>query len=216
MALLNNKQYLNILFTANEFKDIQDIADHFLAEYNTNKTDNPRFIKKLNELIQETKQKIDELRIKKIAQDEKGEYKNPDLSPIPKRDYLGYNFSGDKLGFGLIQYSGGSRLSMNKINDIEKAFEVFERNVIEDGNRLRKNSRDTKLDWKGSKVQLYSVLRQLKTQYELIANSYNELADFLIQNVKGFESTSKETVEKELKKKQQPQKNKRVNFTNLE
>ena len=46
----------------------------------------------------------------------------------------------------------------------------------------------------------------------MIGNSYNELADFLILNVISFEKTKKETVEKELKKKQQPPKNKRVSI----
>lgn len=70
-----------------------------------------------------------------------------------------------------------------------------------------------KLVWKGQKNQLYSVLRQLKNDHELIGNSYNSLADFLIQNVTGFENTSKETIEKELKKRNPLPKGKRINVT---
>lgn len=64
------------------------------------------------------------------------------------------------------------------------------------------HTKTEKLNWRGNKNQLYAVLRQLKNDYELIGNSYNSLADFLIQNVTGFENTKKETIEKELKKKQ--------------
>jgi hypothetical protein len=76
----------------------------------------------------------------------------------------------------------------------------------------KKESKNIKLKWKGSKIQLYSVLRQLKNQYELIGNSYNELAEFLINNVTGFNETKKETVEKELKKENLPPKERRVNI----
>lgn len=89
--------------------------------------------------------------------------------------------------------------------------------VIKKSELLNKNKevkpqqiKHTKLKWLGSKTQLYSVLRILKKDYELIGNSFNELADFLIENVVSFESTSKETVEKELKKVQNPPKNKRI------
>jgi hypothetical protein len=71
-------------------------------------------------------------------------------------------------------------------------------------------SKKEKLNWKGQKNQLYSVLRQLKIDHELIGNSFNSIADFLIQNVIGFENTSKETIEKELKKKQILPKPKRI------
>lgn len=72
----------------------------------------------------------------------------------------------------------------------------------------------TKLKWSGQKNQLYEVLRKLKED-GFILNSYNELADFLIQCVIPFQNTSKETIEKELKKKKPLPKNKRVNISAL-
>ncbi|OLY91219.1 hypothetical protein SAMN05444008_11293 [Cnuella takakiae] len=68
-----------------------------------------------------------------------------------------------------------------------------------------------KLNWLGQKNQIYQVLRKLK-QDGLIGNSYNELADFLIQNVVGFHNTKKETVEKELKRGDLPKKGKRIDL----
>ena len=92
-------------------------------------------------------------------------------------------------------------------NKIKLAVDEFNTSKIANSEVVKSG---LKLDWKGTKIQLYSVLRQLKNDYELIGNSYNELADFLIQNVKSFGDTKKETVEKELKKVQQPPKNRRV------
>lgn len=210
MALLDQTQYGSILFAANKFKDVQDITDHFLAEYRKNIADNPRFLEKLKELIQSTKLKVDDLRKQGIARDKKAKYKNPDGSPMEKNDYKSYRYSTNQLGFGFIQFHGGSRISLNKINDVEKAFEQLTIKVVEmEG---KETDRKIKLKWKGSKVQLYHVIRQLKNDYEMIGNSYNELADFLILNVISFENTGKETVEKELKKKRLPPKNKRLNI----
>ena len=127
MALLNKTQYGSILFATNDFPEVQDIKDHFLAEYRKNINDNPRFVEKLKEVILSVKNKIEDQCKQGIAKDEKDGYKNPDGSPMQKRDYKGYRWHKDKLGFGLlIQFPGGSRMSMNKINDIEKAFELFE------------------------------------------------------------------------------------------
>lgn len=78
------------------------------------------------------------------------------------------------------------------------------------GSQTASTQPNNKLKWLGSNVQLYHVLRQLKNDHEVIGNSYNSLADFLINYVTGFENTSKETIEKELKKKYIPPKNKRI------
>jgi hypothetical protein len=56
-----------------------------------------------------------------------------------------------------------------------------------------------KLRWTGQKNQLYGVIQQLK-ENELISNTYNQIADFLKENVIPFHSASKENIEKELKK----------------
>lgn len=63
----------------------------------------------------------------------------------------------------------------------------------------KKDNEKLKLKWSGQKNQLYNVLRQLKDR-GLILNSYNNLADFLIQNVTGFEETKKETITKEIQR----------------
>lgn len=71
---------------------------------------------------------------------------------------------------------------------------------------------NTKLIWKGQNNQLYSVLRQLKDKHELIGNSYESLAEFLIRNVTGFENTKNSTIETELKRNKDLPKPKRINI----
>ena len=68
----------------------------------------------------------------------------------------------------------------------------------------------TKLIWNGQKNQLYSVLRQLKEDRGLIGNSIESLAEFLIQNVTGFEATKKNTIETEYKRNKLIRKDKRI------
>ena len=78
-------------------------------------------------------------------------------------------------------------------------------------NKSTSNSQ-IKLKWNGQKNQLYAVLRQLKNDYELIDNSYSVLADFIKQSVVGFEDTSRDTIDKELKKERKLPKQRRVNI----
>jgi hypothetical protein len=65
--------------------------------------------------------------------------------------------------------------------------------------------------WRGQKNQLYDVLRQLKDK-DLLANSYEDLAVFIKQNVDIFKNTSLSTIQKELGKDKRPPKNKRLNI----
>lgn len=102
--------------------------------------------------------------------------------------------------------------TVNEIREILQYNSLFENWYKECGietnsEPLPKN--ENKLQWKGQKNQIYNVLRQLK-DYDLIANSYNSLADFLIQNVTGFEDTKKETIETEFKRNKDLPKPKRI------
>lgn len=74
----------------------------------------------------------------------------------------------------------------------------------------KSNIDKVKLKWRGQNNQLYSVLRQLKNDYELTDSSYDEIAEFIKQSFTGFENTKKGTIEKELKKKKLLPKPKRI------
>ncbi len=108
------------------------------------------------------------------------------------------------------------QFTINKFEEIKNGFEDFTKmtsTIIKTNSTQQSNL--IKLNWKGQKNQIYQVLRELKEQ-ELITNTYNELADFLIQNVIPFQNTKKETIEKELKKKKPLPKNKRVRISPLD
>ncbi len=57
-----------------------------------------------------------------------------------------------------------------------------------------------KLNWKGQNNQLYSVIRQLKFDFDMIDDSFDIIAKFLKQSFTNFHSTKLSTIEKELKK----------------
>ncbi len=103
--------------------------------------------------------------------------------------------------------------NLNIRNSLNLWYENFGDVIEGQQSQIYNNSDKIKLIWKGQKNQLYNVLRQLKNDYELIGNSYNSIADFLIENVTGFENTGKETIEKELKKTAPLPKAKRINIT---
>jgi hypothetical protein len=125
---------------------------------------------------------------------------------IPSKSFDRYNYFNQLI------------ISKTKIewlrNEIEKERERL--NLNQSGPILNTPESSTittpnnKIKWTGQKNQLYSVIRQLKIDHELIKNSFNELAEFIISNFTGFENTKKETVEKELKKNSQLPKNKRI------
>ncbi len=158
MAVLSKKDYYEIIFKTNDFPEILDISDHFISEHRNNITDNPRFSEKLKGVIESLKVKIGELREQRIEKEKKDNYRNPDGSPKEKNDYLGYNFSADKLGVGLIQYPGGSRLSINKINNIEKAYELFTGKINNSGTPGVKQ----KIRWRGELKEFAELLVSLE------------------------------------------------------
>jgi len=70
-----------------------------------------------------------------------------------------------------------------------------------------------KIKWNGTKVQLYDIFRQLKNinsnkgSQPLIANSYTDIAQFLINNFEGFHDSNLRTIIDELERNERPKKN---------
>lgn len=123
--------------------------------------------------------------------------------------------NNDKL-IEIDKINGGIKVFYYRENNIKRKEIIDElRNeikIIETSYFVKsQNIKSNKLIWKGKKNQLYNVLRQLKN-LDLIGNSYNNLADFLIDNVSGFEDTSKGTIEKEINKKKELPKPRRINI----
>ena len=158
MALLNTYEYGNIIFAAKTFSELEDIADHFLAEFKSNINDNPRFITKLNSYIQDSITKVNELIAVKIQTDLNP--LNTETHSVPKEQeyYNKYGFPSEKLGFGLIHYKGGSRMSLKKLTDIEKGFELFKEKISDNGPQTIKQ----KVMWNGKLKEFAELIVELE------------------------------------------------------
>lgn len=124
-----------------------------------------------------------------------------------KTEGISYIPSDKKISYDFIEGKNTAQFEMMLLKQVKEIEAPIE---LTDKMNKSENTTIIKIKWKGQKNQLYSVLRQLKNEHELISNSYNELADFIKLYVTGFESTSKETIEKELKKNNTLPKAKRV------
>lgn len=104
----------------------------------------------------------------------------------------------------VVKFRGNS----NKLNDkfIEGRLEWVKTKLKEHHHQPKvNNSSLVKLNWNGSKKQLYDILSQLSTMTNhknerLLDNTREELTNFLIQSVNGFEDTQPTTVRGELSK----------------
>lgn len=81
-----------------------------------------------------------------------------------------------------LSYENFIKLVQNPIDDTTVNKEIFQ------------------LKWKGQKNQLYSVIRQLKLEYQMFDETYEELAMFLKQSFSCFNETKLSTILKELTK----------------
>lgn len=81
-----------------------------------------------------------------------------------------------------LSYENFIKLIQNPIDDTTINKEIFQ------------------LKWKGQRNQLYSVIRQLKLEYQMFDETYEELAKFLKQSFSFFNETKLSTILKELSK----------------
>jgi hypothetical protein len=184
-------------------KDRETAKELLLNKFRIYREANPRFIHFVNSTI---------LNIQSIIEIQTAEFVKQWLLDNPEKNF---EDAPPKKSFWF--NNGHLKVSINKkmIQNLIEGFKDFEEETNKSKHPIEilpEKNRVIKLKWTGNKNQLYSVIRQLKNDYELITNSYNELADFLIANVTGFENTKKETVEKEIKKDQPLPKERRVNI----
>lgn len=69
-------------------------------------------------------------------------------------------------------------------------------------------------DTKGNKITLYHVLRQLYDR-EIIKNTWPEIAEFLIENVTGFENSNSKNLAGELSRRTDPLISRIIQLPNL-
>lgn len=86
------------------------------------------------------------------------------------------------------------------IRNLLRGIEEFDSYLKSNSNQEIQKNNNIKLNWVLQKNQLYYVFRQLKNEHNAISMSYDDIAQFIKENVVGFETTKKGTIEKELKK----------------
>lgn len=107
-----------------------------------------------------------------------------------------------------------SALLQNKIQVFTAVVDVLNQRYFPDSPEFQKEElfeNRVKLKWNGDKKALYRDIRELKRKngkngLPVISNSYEEIAQFLRQNVEGFENTTISTVLGALKKNDPPKK----------
>jgi hypothetical protein len=223
MTFLLPKDYHSIIDFTIDLKE-KDISHYFFSQYQQHKSNNTNFIDNLKCTLFELDDRFKVLISRdKVMRKEANKVKKEQGIKI-KRNRIDWKNASFYSKEGILNYDfpiawngeNYKRFTINKFEEIKRGFEDFTKMTteIKKTNPTQKSNL-IKLNWKGQKNQIYQVLRELKEQ-EFIANSYNELADFLIQNVIPFQNTSKETIEKELKKKKALPKNKRVKISTLD
>jgi hypothetical protein len=223
MTFLLPKDYHSIIEFAIDLKE-KDISHYFFSQYQQHKSNNTNFIDNLKCTLFELDDRFKVLISRdKAMRKDANEVKKEQGIKI-KRNRIDWKNASFYYKEGILNYDfpyawngkNYKRFTINKFEEIKRGFEDFTKMTTEiKKTNPTQQSNLIKLNWKGQKNQIYQVLRELKEQ-EFIANSYNELADFLIQNVIPFQNTSKETIEKELKKKKALPKNKRVKISTLD
>lgn len=210
MPLLDKTQYGIILFATNKFIEIEDIKDHFIAEYRRNVIDNPKFIEKLSQIVQYVKKNVDEVRKEQIQTDKENGYKDFGGVQIGDKEYYKYRFSAKRLGFGLIAFPGGGRISYSKMIDVEKALKLFRdqvKNKKEMGTKSltqsEKNNLKKKLEWKGTPAQFGFFIIELigKGYLEKPTGSYKKDAKLYLDffDIKADDTpTTEGTIAKEI------------------
>ena len=107
-----------------------------------------------------------------------------------------------------------SALLQNKIHVLTAVVDAINQRYFLDSPELQNEEtfeNRVKLKWNGDKKALYRDIRELKRKngkngLPVLSNSYEEIAQFLIQNVEGFENTTLSTVLGALKKNDPPKK----------
>jgi hypothetical protein len=221
---MNSINYLEIIITG-VISRFDFLADHFYSEFKKNQQNfisKEEYFLKLKAINNEILEKLNKKYYKSLDEYYRFQEQDKNLPkekrfdfPKPKLEDYGlpssYFLNGKYISpyqFNLTmcnKISTSISEAMVRVSDEEKEA-LLTSGPYESERNLHK------LKWIGAKNQLYNVLRQLKNEYGLITNSYNELADFLMEHVTGFENTKKETIEKELKKKQPLPKSKRINI----
>lgn len=81
-----------------------------------------------------------------------------------------------------------------------QSYENFIKMIQNSVENITTNNEILQLKWKGQKNQLYSLIRQIKLEHQMLDETYEDLAIFLKQSFSFFNETKLSTILKELNK----------------
>lgn len=205
MAYLQDSDYFGFIDNAIQL-NTGSKGIYFYSVYKTHKDDNPDFIKRLDLLVNELKEKIDIAKYEGIADKSENEMlligsQLTDFTNSYDWDNHTFYFQGGRVSHNLwfpndtdFSYSEVSKLIMG-LFELEKMIKPLETK----SEQLKPKGVKLLLDEKtGQKNHMYYLLNQLK-KMGIITNTYDQLANFLIENVNKFEGDNLQTILKELK-----------------
>jgi hypothetical protein len=204
MAYLQDLEYFGFIENAIKLKS-GSLEQYFYSLYKTHKEDNLDFIARLGQLINELKDKLENAKQEGIANKSRIEMESKgmvmtDFANTYDWDNHRFYFQRGQVFYHCFDTNAINFSFLDKFNLIEgwlKLEQMCEKDNIE---KPKSKEHSIKLNWTLQKNQLYYVFRQLKNEHSAISMSYDDIAEFIKENIVGFETTKKGTIEKELKK----------------
>jgi hypothetical protein len=204
MAYLQDLEYFGFIENAIKLKS-GSIEQYFYSLYKTHKEDNLDFIARLGQLINGLKDKLENAKQEGIANKSRIEMESKgmvmtDFANTYDWDNHRFYFQRGQVFYHCFDTNAINFSFLDKFNLIEGWLKLEQ--MCEKGNIEKSKSKEhsLKLNWTLQKNQLYYVFRQLKNEHNAISMSYDDIAEFIKENIVGFETTKKGTIEKELKK----------------
>lgn len=204
MAYLQDLEYFGFIENAIKLKS-GSIEQYFYSLYKTHKEDNLDFIARLGQLINGLKDKLENAKQEGIANKSRIEMESKgmvmtDFANTYDWDNHRFYFQRGQVFYHCFDTNAINFSFLDKFNLIEGWLKLEQ--MCEKGNFEKSKSKEhsLKLNWTLQKNQLYYVFRQLKNEHNAISMSYDDIAEFIKENIVGFETTKKGTIEKELKK----------------
>lgn len=210
MAYLQDSEYFEFIEIAIKLKS-GSIEHYFYSLYNSHKEDNLDFIARLGQLILEFKNKLENAKQEGIANKSRIEMETKGMVLTDfanTHDWVNHNYYFQK---GQIFYhcldKNAVKFSSRELVKLLDSWQKLEQMILPD-NAPKDESKQKRikllLDEKtGQKNHMYFLLNRLK-KMGILTNTYDELANFLKENVNKFDGDNLQTILKELKDGNEP------------
>jgi site-specific DNA-cytosine methylase len=204
MSYLQDSDYFGFIDNAIQLES-GSAGIYFYSVYKIHKEDNPDFIERLDHLVNGLNEKLEIAKQEVIANKSHNETMSKGLQLTDSANSYDWDSHTFYFQQGRVSHSlcslADTNFSHSEFSKLKIGVFQLEK-MSEQGNVEKSKSKEhsPKLNWTLQKNQLYYVFRQLKNEHNAISMSYDKIAEFIKENVVGFETTEKGTIEKELKK----------------